>query len=97
MKGTSALAVALRFKIRKSTTPVHWIFGLVCAFFIYTFGLWGGWLPMLVFAVAEAWNDHCDGTSEGFMDWWESFVTFIPGQGVLAILDALTFIVVTWL
>jgi hypothetical protein len=42
---------------RKPTTPVHVLFGLVCAFLCYAFGGWLGLLLMAVFAGWELWND----------------------------------------
>lgn len=77
------------FKIRKKTTPIHWLFGLLCAFLIYVLGVPAGWVPMGVFAAMEAWNDYCDGTREGCTDWWESFLTFMIGHGVVALLHCL--------
>jgi hypothetical protein len=43
--------------LRKPTTPVHVLFGLICAFLCYAFGGWLGLLLMAVFAVWEYWND----------------------------------------
>lgn len=84
----------IRFKIRKKTTPVHWIFGFLCTFLIFVFGFPAGWTLMGVFAGMEIWNDYCDGTREGCADWWESFLTFTIGQGILALLHCLGIITV---
>lgn len=43
--------------IRKPTTPVHWLFGFIAAFFIVAFGIWAGILAMVGFAAWERWND----------------------------------------
>lgn len=43
--------------LRKPTTPVHVLFGLICAFLCYAFGGWLGLLLMAVFAGWELWND----------------------------------------
>lgn len=93
------LRVYLSYKelrLRKWTTPIHWAYGLYCCFMIYEFGILAGWGLMAMFAGMELWNDRCEGTKQGCADWWEGFVTFIPGHGVLGILHGLTIITVTW-
>jgi hypothetical protein len=82
--------------LRKNTTPVHWTYGLACSFLIYAFGILAGWGMMGVFAGMEVWNDKCDGTNQGYKDWWESFATFFPGQCVLALLSCLAIITIRW-
>jgi len=83
-------------QVRKNTTPVHWAFGFLCDFLILTFGILAGWGMMGMFAGMEAWNDYCDGTRQGCMDWWESFLTFCIGQGILALLHYLNIITIRW-
>ena len=82
--------------LRKYTTPVHWLYGIYCAFLILSFGLLAGWGMMGIFALWEHWNDKNQRTHEGAMDWWESFFIFCIGQGILAILNYLGMITVRW-
>jgi len=51
---------------------------------------------MIAFALLELWNDYCEDKREGCTDFWESFITFIPGQGVLALLQVLSIINIGW-
>lgn len=85
-------------RLRKWTTPIHWLFGFLCDFLIYTFGILAGWGMMGIFGWWEKWNDYCDGTKQGSADWWESFLTFCIGQVVLALLSqkCLGIIVIGW-
>jgi len=48
---------ALLPKLRKWTTPVHWLYGGLCVFLILAFGILAGWLGMGAFAILEHWND----------------------------------------
>ncbi|GAI45569.1 unnamed protein product, partial [marine sediment metagenome] len=65
-------------------------------FFMYAFGILAGWGMMGMFAGMEKWNDDCEGTKQGCADWWEAFLTFCIGQGVLALLHCLDIITVGW-
>jgi len=57
---------------------------------------------MVAFALLERWNDEEEirnGVTtkySGCTDWWESFITFIPGQGVLALLSYLSIVSIGW-
>jgi hypothetical protein len=83
-------------ELRKNTTPVHWVYGLLCAFLMLSWGILAGWVAMGAFAGDEAWNDWCDRTREGCSDWWEAFLTFMVGQGVLALLSYLGVVSIGW-
>jgi len=82
--------------LRKKTTPVHWAYGFFCDFLIYAFGILAGWGMMGAFGLFEAWNDHCEGTKGGFRDWWEAFLMFCIGKGILALLHCLGIISIGW-
>ena len=83
-------------ELRKNTTPVHYLYGLLCAFLMLSWGILAGWVAMIAFALLELWNDYCEDKREGCTDFWESFITFIPGQGVLALLQVLSIINIGW-
>lgn len=82
--------------IRKNTTPVHWAYGFFCDFLIYALGILAGWGMMAAFGGLEAWDDYCEGSRQGCRDWWESFLTFCIGKGVLALLHCLGIISIGW-
>lgn len=63
------------FKLRKDTTPAHWIFGGFCGG-ISIVCFWAGFALMGMFAIFERWNDMCDGSLQGAMDWWEAFLLY---------------------
>jgi len=88
--------IAWWLQVRKNTTPVHWLFGFLCVFIILSFGILAGWGMMAMFAGLEWWNDYCEGTKQGCADWWESFLTFCIGFGVLALLNYLGVITIRW-
>ena len=83
-------------EVRKNTTPVHWAYGFLCAFLMFPFGILAGWGMMGIFAGMEYWNDYCEGTKQGCADWWESFVTFCIGFGVLGLLHCFGIITIGW-
>lgn len=85
----------LRLKLRKHTTPVHWLIGAVAA----TLVVWcwpAAVALLLVFALDEYWDDWCHGKKEGEDDWWEAgFVAFL-GLVVVVILYGIGLINVKW-
>lgn len=81
--------------VRKETTPAHWAFGGFCAALSALF-FPAGWLAMGAFGVWEHWNDKCEGTHQGFRDWWEAFLLFIIGLAVLVILQFCDKFTITW-
>jgi len=88
--------------LRKNTTPVHWLYGFFCAFLILEFGIVAGLVMMGIFAVMEYWNDKEEKARNkyylptGCADWWEAFLTFCIGYGVLALLHRLGIISIGW-
>jgi len=72
-------------RLRKKTTIVHFIYGALSAGFSAAF-FPAGFLLMGVFAGDEAWDDWCNGTREGEMDWWEAFLVFTVLIGVALVL-----------
>lgn len=92
--------------LRKPTTPVHLVYGAVCAFFCYQFGFFVGGAMMIGFAVWEVWNDRNEmmrrkskGQNyvyEGDHDFWESTITFTIGLVVLAILEGQGIVWLCW-
>ena len=95
--------IANWIEIRKKTTPVHWLYGAICAFLCIPFGLLAGWVAMGVFAFDEHWNDKEEKANipgyklTGCQDWWEAFVVFMPGVTILGILNCIGILGVTWL
>lgn len=85
-----------QLRLRKWTTPIHWAFGFFCDFLIFAFGILAGWGMMGMFAGFEVWNDKCDGSKQGAMDWWEAFLMFCIGKIPLAVLHCLSIIVIGW-
>ena len=89
-------------ELRKNTTPVHWLYGGLCAFLILANGIVLGWLAMGAFAVLEHWNDKEEKAKDpayiptGCTDWWESFIVFMPGHGVISLLSYLGIIAIRW-
>ena len=83
-------------EVRKHTTPVHWVYGLLCAFLMLPWGILAGWGMMGMFAGLELWNDYCENKKEGCTDFWEAFLTFCVGQGILALLSYLGIVLIRW-
>jgi hypothetical protein len=89
-------------ELRKNTTPVHWVYGLLCAFLMLSWGILAGWVAMVAFGLLERWNDEEEIRNKltkkysGCTDFWESFVTFIPAQSVLALLSYLGIVSIGW-
>jgi hypothetical protein len=83
------------FKLRKRTTPIHWLVGLTCAAIIIK--CWpAAVMLILIFALFERWNDIDHATTQGDMDWWDAvFVTFM-GAVVIVPLDFIGIISVRW-
>lgn len=88
-------ALAQWLWLRKDTTPAHWSFGALCAALSALF-FPAGFLLLGVFGIWEHWNDKCQGTHEGFMDWWEAFMVFCIGLAVLVILAFIGKIELIW-
>ena len=89
--------------LRKPTTPLHIVYGLLCAFFVWRFGFLFGSLMMIAFALWEMWNDRnermrqgSDYRYEGDWDFWESSIGFVIGLFVLAVLHCLNVVTVGW-
>ena len=83
-------------RLRKWTTPIHWAFGFLCCYLTYVFGILVGWGMMGAFGGWEKWNDDCDGSKQGAMDWWESFLAYCVGLTILAILHDLEVVNIGW-
>lgn len=83
--------------LRKPTTPIHWLYGVFCAFLIYSFGILAGLVMILLFMLWQYWNDKNEGKREGHWDWWESSVTFCLSFFVLGILQSAGVVSITWL
>jgi hypothetical protein len=70
---------------------------------ILSHGILAGWFAMGALAGMEIWNDKEERAHNpaylptGCTDWWEAFIIFMPGNGVLALLNYLEVITVTWL
>ena len=84
-------------ELRKDTTPAHWAFGFLCSGIILAFGLLAGFAMTGLFLHWEKWNDKCDGTNQGAMDYWESFLTLSIGFVPLTILQLLGYTDISWL
>ena len=93
---------ALLPKLRKWTTPVHWLYGGLSAFLILSHGIFAGWLAMGAFALWEYWNDKEEKARNptylpsGCADWWEAFFVFTFGYGILAILNYIGIVTIGW-
>lgn len=72
-------------RLRKNSVIAHWLFGGLCAGFSAAF-FPAGLILMGIFAGWEWWNDKCDGSDEGAMDWWDAFLTFCIGLTVILVL-----------
>jgi hypothetical protein len=87
--------------LRKWTVPVHWAYGLFCAFVAWQF-FPAGILLLGIFAGMEVWNDKEEKARDpaylpsGCADWWDCFVTFCPGFGVELLLHTTHIITITW-
>jgi hypothetical protein len=83
------------YKLRKPTVPAHWAFGILCAvIFVHCWP--AAVVMMLLFAMFEWWNDKCDHSHQGAMDWWDSFLTFCIGTAVALILHGAGLITIRW-
>jgi len=88
-------------QLRKWTVPVHWAFGLFCAFVLWQFAP-AGIALLLIFAGMQVWNDkeekaHNPGyLPTGCRDFWDSVVTFCPAVGTEVLLDMLQIITIRW-
>jgi len=57
---------------------------------------------MGVLAILQHWNDKEEKSHNpaylpmGCTDWWESFIIFMPGHGVLAILSDIGIVTIGW-
>lgn len=93
---------SLYLKLRKWTVPMHWLYGGLCAFLILPHGILAGWLAMGVFAAVEDWNDKEEKARNpaylpsGCSDWWDSFIIFMPGHGVLSLLGYIGVVTIRW-
>jgi hypothetical protein len=85
----------LKTRLRKWTTPIHLLFGIMCCIASIQF-FPAGIIILVIFAGAELWNDHCDNTNEGYMDWWESFLTFCITFAIALVLNWLKVINIRW-
>ena len=90
-------------KLRKNTTPVHWAFGFLCAYFMVAFGLLFSLIMMGIMAGDQVWNDWEEKANKpgykpsGCTDWWESWLTYCIGAGVVALLHHLSIVSVGWI
>ena len=83
-------------KVRKNTVYSHWLYGLLCGLVA---GLYfpGGVALLVLFAVLEAWNDHCEDKREGCTDWWDAFIVFSGTFAVIVILHLIGVISIRWI
>lgn len=84
-----------QLRLRKWTTLIHWVFGVICGVVaVQCFP--AGITLLLMFAGFEAWNDWCDCSKRGAADWWESFLTFCIVFSVAIILHIAGIITIGW-
>jgi len=85
----------LWLKLRKPTVVAHWLVGAICAAVFVR--CWpAAAVLMLLFAMFEWWNDWCDRSRQGAMDWWDSLLIFFAGVAVAFILAELRVIAIRW-
>ena len=95
--------LALWIQLRKDTTVVHWIYGLLCVFLIFAFGILVGLVMLFIFGLWEHWNDmyelarNPNYLPEGAMDFWEALLTFTIGWGILGLFQGFGLVHVSWL
>jgi hypothetical protein len=83
------------FKLRKWTTPVHWVIGIVCAAIVIK--CWPAAVALiLIFALFERWDDIDHGTAQGDIDWWDAAFVAFMGIVVEVILDFIGVISIKW-
>jgi hypothetical protein len=81
--------------LRKKTTIVHILFGILCAIASMEF-FPSGIILLLLFAFDELWDDLSHGTKCGVTDWWESFFAFCISFAVILFLDLIGKISIRW-
>ncbi len=83
------------FKLRKRTTPIHWLVGGVdTAIFVKCWPAAVAWI--LIFALLERWDDLDHGTLQGDMDWWDAVIVAFIGISVVVILGFIGVISIKW-
>jgi len=89
--------ISIRYwlRLRKNTVVAHWLYGLFCALVSWQF-FPGGLIFLYIFERLERWNDQCDGTTEGAMDWWDSFVVKIGAFAIILILHFVGILTIRW-
>jgi len=85
----------LKTKLRKWTTPIHLLLGIMCGIASIQF-FPAGIIILIFFAVTELWNDYYENKNEGYMDWWEAFLTFCITFSTALILNWLNIITIRW-
>lgn len=83
------------YDLRKKTTVVHWLYGVLCAGLSWLF-FPSGFAMMCLFGWWEKWNDECEDTKEGFMDWWESFFTYCICIAIIWLLTVIGMTNIRW-
>ena len=83
------------FKLRKRTTPVHWLIGALCvAIFIQCWP--AATALILIFAMLERWDDFDHGTHQGDMDWWDAAFVVFMGIIPIVVLNFIGIISIKW-
>jgi len=82
-------------RLRKNTVIAHWLYGLLCG--IITMMYFPAAITLLlIFAGWEAWNDKCDHSHDGALDWWDSFLVFCIAFTVIVILALCGIVSIRW-
>lgn len=83
-------------RVRKKSVLAHWLYGVLCA--IVALQFFPACLALLVvFGVMEWWNDWAENAREGCSDWWDAFLVFCIGFGVILFLDLLGKVNIRWI
>ena len=90
--------IKLKLKLRKWTSPIHFLYGIGCVlvaikFFPASFAL------ILLFALYEYWDDYAHSMardSEGVDDFWEAFAVYSVGLLIALILDYAGILSISW-
>jgi hypothetical protein len=94
---------SLYLKLRKWTVPIHWGYGILCAWvFVHCWP--AAVVLMLLFALFEWWNDKNLKENlgkvykkEGDQDWWDSLLFLGIGITVVLVMaDGLGLITIRW-
>ena len=89
--------IKLKIKLRKWTTPIHWLYGTGCV--LAAVKCFPASLALLLFlALWEIWDDYCHPEKEswGCDDFLEAFAVFASGFLVVLILDYASVLSIGW-